>query len=820
MSLLPPLLAWCAVAAQDAPQPGPRWEIVPPIAFESRSGAELAAGEAGQVLVRGEGGPWDVHTFELLLPGEREALTGLRIEFLPHESLPAGGPGRGVKGDVHVAEVRLAAGAAKKRARIEPVPIRLAASPQSEGGLPPRYSIDNNPSSGWGMRKRVGQAGELILLPAEPVPVNGSGTRLFVTLAYGLGGEHNRGDAGCLRLSVTADPDPLGALDDPLSGAGWLDVERRVNRAIDQGIDYLLSKQELDGSWGHHQPNYPAGQTALSLYTLLKSGVPASHPAVRRAVAFTRATPSMKTYGRGCQLMALCALGEEQDEELIEMLVEALCTSDLRGVWNYPGSGVPDLSNTQYAVLGLRAAQRAGFRVPKDVWADIAEGTLAYLDHANRTKEAAGFGYRPGQAATGSMTAAGVAILAICAEQTRRLPKEVKDALADGLRWVEAHYSVTSNPHPHLEPGKWGPLSSHLLYYLYGLERVCGILGLEHLAGRNWYRDGALQLVEQQKGDGSWEDNQSNTCFGLLFLARATHPLSGLAKSPASKRNFGADDPSAPLSMRVSAAAEARMWVSSWGRRTLERYAAQGDAKAGPIVKQVVYEEVPDGDREPRVLSTVAGDASKPAGLNRFAARHEFPRAGKYRLRAVATLVDPDDGEEIRLESPVLEIVVSQVHRPRFLDYSLDPGRNLLASAASKVSASSLFHDSCKPERAFDNLQSTMWRGADDDPLPWIKIELHAELRADTFLFTHAARFSSPDVNYPARIRSFDLILNDKKIHPVEMLPGDGTKTTFTLPRPVKVRTLELRVREVADHGAAPDKRSVGFNEVELQLRR
>ena len=55
---------------------------------------------------------------------------------------------------------------------------------------------------------------------------------------------------------------------------------------------------------GYEGKRYRNGQTALCMYTLLKCGVDAQHPAVQRARAFLLSAPPLETYAVACQIMA------------------------------------------------------------------------------------------------------------------------------------------------------------------------------------------------------------------------------------------------------------------------------------------------------------------------------------------------------------------------------------------------------------------------------------------------------------------------------------------------------------------------------------
>ena len=107
------------------------------------------------------------------------------------------------------------------------------------------------------------------------------GARLQFTFEYLGSGVDTLGE---FRLSTTADPKPLRELGHPL--AEWPKTQERINQAIDRGVHALLTQQERDGSWKKHQGRFPAGQTALSLYTGPgRSGGGAPSPPLRRGAA-------------------------------------------------------------------------------------------------------------------------------------------------------------------------------------------------------------------------------------------------------------------------------------------------------------------------------------------------------------------------------------------------------------------------------------------------------------------------------------------------------------------------------------------------------
>lgn len=134
---------------------------------------------------------------------------------------------------------------------------------------------------------------------------------------------------------------------------------------------------------------------------------------------------------------------------------------------------------------------------------------------------------------TGSMTTSGVASLLIAKkelEENRAVGKtemeKINTAIRDGCGWLSHKWTTSTNP-----TGDGGG-TIHKCYYLYGLERV-GILGLVPRFGKHyWYEEGVKEWLSSQNSDGSWDAGGRgtsgpvpDTCWGILFLRRATTPL-------------------------------------------------------------------------------------------------------------------------------------------------------------------------------------------------------------------------------------------------------------------------------------------------------
>jgi hypothetical protein len=330
---------------------------------------------------------------------------------------------------------------------------------------------------------------------------------------------------------------------------------KRVNEAIDAAARHLLAMQGDDGAWrGQH----PLGTTALMTLACLKAGIPRDHPAMRRAFEHMAGQPLDHTYSVSILLMALEARwfpGGASPKEALEAISEAdrawirRCAEwlveqqgdDAVPVWRYP-RGVYDLSNTQYALFGLSAANRCGVATGR-VWlpalkflleaqesgADAPQVDVSYYvrdgRYLRRVHERArprGFGYVLQQPATGSMTTAGICSLVLCQQALERnaafrrgYSRRTRDAIRDGLAWLEEYYEIEENP---FRARAWWT------YYLFNLERTGVLLDLRYIGVRDWYEEGAERLMAEQDRSGRIGENTLDTAFALLFLKRATVP--------------------------------------------------------------------------------------------------------------------------------------------------------------------------------------------------------------------------------------------------------------------------------------------------------
>ena len=351
---------------------------------------------------------------------------------------------------------------------------------------------------------------------------------------------------------------------------------RKAAEAVRRQLERRLLREPNKAQDPHHDAQ--PGELALDLLALVKAGEDVRDELLTDGYDKLRSYQIEGTYSLACAILAIEALYTPASEwqelragRLRAPMARVLTDADKANVadwlktlmgnvdstaknylrrWHYGPSTSFDNSNTQYALLGLFGAQLCGEAVSPQVWTEAgnhwlqvkidvgADGAPQLVTHTDLERQKGGRGtrargskvpmlgwaYGAGGQPTGSMTCAGITGLTLCAAGLRsqkkgsaKALKELDDAARGGFLWLQQNLSVRRNPGP---PGTW---SSWYYYYLYGLERTCELNQIALLGDRDWYFEGAMQLLGQQRADGGWGIDY-DTCFALLFLKKAALP--------------------------------------------------------------------------------------------------------------------------------------------------------------------------------------------------------------------------------------------------------------------------------------------------------
>ncbi len=313
-----------------------------------------------------------------------------------------------------------------------------------------------------------------------------------------------------------------------------------MQKAIDRGVEYLISQQQPDGSWPHGLMGDPAGAnvgcTALCVLALRHARHPKAAEAIGKGTAYVaQQKPEPATYTAGLVEMLLYEDNPSSHGKLINAYAKMTVTAQKQGgleegTWGYllapwavvsapnppklPGNppGRMDHSNMQYAVLALVCAERAGYQVPEITWkrtklhyeaSQCADGGWGYLAANQLTPP----GKQPAKP-TVSMTAASTVSLFLADEallsrehrQCKMVPEN--PAVERGAAWLGKN-PMTGAP-----------------YAWYAIERLGILTGRSEFGGKDWMGEGTAELLK-----GGWKNDVPNTAFVVLFLARALEPL-------------------------------------------------------------------------------------------------------------------------------------------------------------------------------------------------------------------------------------------------------------------------------------------------------
>ena len=619
--------------------------------------------------------------------------------------------------------------------------------------------------------------------------------------------------------------------------------QEAINAAVDRGVSWLLQQQRRDGSWGENDlsPGLGPGHrdarndlTAFCAYTLLKCKVPKDHPALQRALQYLEQDRPRTTYAISNQLMLLAATGDERWEDRIDQLVEDLLELRFPGheTWGYPNhpSIQTDLSNTQYAVLGLRAAAMSGAKIPSKVWPAVAERVLMHQEEPQAAEPEegrttrpmkAGFAYllpNPSSPSFGynvpnaSMTAAGLTVLRIVEQQLGskypgRLRRQAGEAVRLGFRWLEESFSVTSNT-----SGE----EAWLYYYLYGLQRVGALFEIEKIGSHDWYWEGAAELVKWQQADGHWQKGgyrewprqpmpHANSCYALLFLVKAMAPVT--SDTPDRSGVYAAEAQTDQVHLRAAVRSDLSIWVSGFGDGVIEANSATTEAGEGLLVREVRF--FVDGELE----ATVDGRLEAPWSGERFAQKLSLGRNGTFAVHAEVSLRGPSGGEVV-LRSATLEVELSGVMEPWMLEYTQAGPLNLLRGSKLTVTASSERGKWTNLERVVDGYEASRWMAAPEDRAPSVRIELDRAVRADTLVLAQADSHPAEVGRHP-RVKRVAIRINKAKEALEVDLPEDVVRPLrVTFPKRVRVRLIEV---EVLDYAPGTEfKDGPGFSEIGL----
>lgn len=313
---------------------------------------------------------------------------------------------------------------------------------------------------------------------------------------------------GCLPPLRAAD-EPVAAVAAPETKADGdaPELTEAADRAIDRGLQYLVTTQNSDGSWSNPDGQFRMAGTSLGLMAFMVKG---HFPGFGRyGASLDRAKDFLLEhdkrsptgyaggmYEHGLYTLALSELwgmtADSEDNRPIQVALERAVQVILRaqsplGGWRYharPDSG-QDTSVTAMVFVSLASARQAGVLVPTET----IDRVVGYLRDQVWNEKTGGFGYQGRDGTTIPCTGGGTYAAQLC-----------------GMRdteWVQAAVRFLENSPKVFNEKEIG----HFFYAHYYAIQAMVQAGEERYA--TWYPKIRDALIALQRPDGSWEEHGS-----------------------------------------------------------------------------------------------------------------------------------------------------------------------------------------------------------------------------------------------------------------------------------------------------------------------
>jgi hypothetical protein len=252
-----------------------------------------------------------------------------------------------------------------------------------------------------------------------------------------------------------------------------------VDDVVSGGIDYLLANVHGDGSI---YDNYSVYDTSLAILALKATYNPDYSDEIANAAEF---------------------LKNSQNTNL---------SSAYYGGWSYgPTTSSADLSNSQFAILGLSAAG--------EITQSVSSAFQAFLLACQNAD--GGFGYRPGSVSWGTTTAGGLWGLRLCGVQM------TDPIVMNAVNWLSTHEDLSFDENPGGQ--------ARIAYYQLTFAKAMAFCYLDPTTGGQWYTDWydklRQQISEDQHADGYLSDQHGaviDTCFSVLAIQTIQPPAADL----------------------------------------------------------------------------------------------------------------------------------------------------------------------------------------------------------------------------------------------------------------------------------------------------
>ncbi|MCZ7603916.1 MAG: terpene cyclase/mutase family protein [Melioribacteraceae bacterium] len=339
-------------------------------------------------------------------------------------------------------------------------------------------------------------------------------------------------------------------------------LQKEIEHSVINGLKYLASVQEDDGSWQHH----PA-ITGLVLSSFLRAhpSIGIKDTTIKKGIDFLTKlvqtdggiyADDMKTYTTAICVMTFEDLGVAEYSDIIlngkkflmsmQMDEELGLTVDsiyYGGLSYGKMDKAPDLSNLQWALEAisyesqdLDRADALQTKVDPEQKKIFFDKAITFLERTQnyKTNDQAyasndgGFMYRPGESKAGETISYGGMTYAGLKSMIFAKVSKDDERVQAAFNWIKNNYSVEENPGMGLQG---------LYYYYQTMAKALSVMGIEELntpkGEANWRSDLADQLIKIQNSDGSWVNSngrwwENNPVLVTAYSLLALETIAGL----------------------------------------------------------------------------------------------------------------------------------------------------------------------------------------------------------------------------------------------------------------------------------------------------
>lgn len=211
--------------------------IVKPTAVQSEVGATATVSEDGNVLITGNQGK---DRYSLIVPTPTDAsIRTVRIDALPHETLPAGGPGRSSDGNFVLTKVTIVVPSKVQGEPDRVVKVSGVRASFSQVSFGPEFVLDEKSESGWAVSPMTGEPHSLLIeIPPDADLPRASELRLVLEMHH-----TETHQLGHFRIAIATETLPAGD-DESEDKQRFVSRRNELKAALDVPVPLAIAIQE------------------------------------------------------------------------------------------------------------------------------------------------------------------------------------------------------------------------------------------------------------------------------------------------------------------------------------------------------------------------------------------------------------------------------------------------------------------------------------------------------------------------------------------------------------------------------------------------